>query len=108
MGGGVPRAIKQKSVHVKSHIWNRPNKIPLCFFTNFRPHELSLTGPPAIELALDISSGSGYCFLYYTYYLSIAPLPPKTQPGAGWACLLNLRDGRCSASSCCQQEKTRG
>ena len=41
----------------------------LCFFNNFRTHELSLTGPPAIELALDISSGSGTVSCpTYTYY----------------------------------------
>ena len=33
------------------------------------------TGPSTIELALDISSGSRYCLVYYTYYLSTAPLP---------------------------------
>ena len=49
------------------------------FLNSFRNQELSLAGPPAIELAVDISSGSRYCLVYYTYYLSTAPLPSNFQ-----------------------------
>ena len=51
----------------------------LMFFSNFLSHELFLTGPSAIELALDISSGSPYSLVYYTYYQSTAPPPSNFQ-----------------------------
>ena len=36
-----------------------------------------LTGPSAFELALGISSRFRCCLVYYTYYVSTAPLPPN-------------------------------
>ena len=51
--------------------YKEPTQIcSLCFFGNFYTHELSLTGPPALELALDITSRPRYCIVYCTYYLS--------------------------------------
>ena len=79
MRGSVPRA-KKRSVHVRSHISNRPNFVPPCCFKNFLSHALSLTGPPAIELALDTFSGSRCSLVYYKYYLHTAPLPSNNFP----------------------------
>ena len=58
MGGSVPRA-KKSSVHVRSHIRNRPNFVCYVFSEMFAIMNLSLPGPPAIELTLGISSWPG-------------------------------------------------
>ena len=46
----------------------------LRIFINFYPHEFPFTWPSKIELALEISSAARCCVMYYTYYLSTAPL----------------------------------
>ena len=51
----------------------------LRIFINFYPHEFPFTWPSKIELALDISSAARYCVMYYTYYLSTAPLQTHFQ-----------------------------
>ena len=67
MGGSVPQT-KKRSIHVRSHISNRPNFFRFAFSKIFAPMNSPFTGPPAIELALGISSGSRYCVMYYPYY----------------------------------------
>ena len=66
MGGGVRRA-KKASIHVKSHISNRPKFCHPCFFKNPRPTR----GPSPMELALGISAASRCWFVYYTFFKSV-------------------------------------
>ena len=62
MGACVRRAkAKKTSIHVRSHIQNRP-KFCHASFENFRP----TPGPSAMELALGISASSLCCFVYCT------------------------------------------
>ena len=75
----IATAKKTTTVHVRSPVRNRPPFCSLCIFINFCPHELSFTGPSTIELALEISSAARYCVMYYTCYLSTAPLPSDFQ-----------------------------
>ena len=68
-GGGSVRRAKKASIRVRSHIWNRPKFCRLLFLKIGAPHASCFSRPAAMELALDNSAASRYCFVCTTHYL---------------------------------------